>query len=389
MIASGFIAMEKCSAHGSSQRAAAFVEHGVTLERRNTDMLLIDAHLDLAWNALGWNRDLCHEVSAIRDAESDMTGKGRGCNTVSLPELRKAGVGISVVTVLARANAAGKNSIDFRNQDIAAATALGQLAYYRLLERHGLCTMIEDLPALEHAYATWQTEPETAPFGFILSMEGADPIVDPGHAEAWYRQGLRLVGLAHYGPSAYAYGTGSEGGLTPAGHDLLRVMEELGILLDLTHLADEAFWQALDKYRGPVLASHNNCRSITPHQRQFSDDQIRAIIERGGVIGAAFDAWMMVPGWTEDRNGRSPVLIENAVDHIDHICQIAGNASHVAVGSDLDGGFGTEQSPDDMNTIADLQRLAPILAARGYSTSDIEGIFHANWMNFFRCSWKR
>jgi membrane dipeptidase len=352
-------------------------------------MLLIDAHLDLAWNALGWNRDLCHEVSAIRDAERDMTGKGRGRNTVSLPELRKAGVGISVVTVLARANAAGKNSIDFRNQDIAAATALGQLAYYRLLERHGLCTMIEDLPALEHAYATWQTEPETAPFGFILSMEGADPIVDPGHAEAWYRQGLRLVGLAHYGPSAYAYGTGSEGGLTPAGHDLLRVMEELGILLDLTHLADEAFWQALDKYRGPVLASHNNCRSITPHQRQFSDDQIRAIIERGGVIGAAFDAWMMVPGWTEDRNGRSPVLIENAVDHIDHICQIAGNASHVAIGSDLDGGFGTEQSPDDMNTIADLQRLAPILAARGYSTSDIEGIFHANWMNFFRCSWKR
>lgn len=352
-------------------------------------MLLIDAHLDLAWNALGWNRDLCEEVSAIRDAERDMTGKGRGRNTVSLPELRKAGVGISIVTVLSRANAKGKHSIDFRNQDIASATALGQLAYYRLLERRGLCNMIEDLPALERAYAAWQTQPDTAPFGFILSMEGADPIVDPSHAEAWFEKGLRLVGLAHYGPSAYAYGTGSEGGLTPAGHDLLRVMEELGIICDLTHLADEAFWETLDKYHGPVIASHNNCRSITPNQRQFTDDQIRAIIERNGVIGAAFDAWMMAPGWTEDRNGRAPVLIENAVDHIDHICQIAGNANHVAIGSDLDGGFGTEQSPDDMDTIADLQNLTSILAARGYSASDIEGIFHANWMGFFRRAWKR
>lgn len=352
-------------------------------------MLLIDAHLDLAWNALGWNRDLCQEVSTIRDTERDMTGKARGRNTVSLPELRKAGVGISIVTVLSRANATGKTSLDFRNQDIASGTALGQLAYYRLLERRGLCNMIEDLPALESAYADWQTSPETAKFGFILSMEGADPIVDPNHAEAWYRQGLRLVGLAHYGPSAYAYGTGSEGGLTPAGHDLLRVMEELGIILDLTHLADEAFWESLEKYRGPVIASHNNCRSITPGQRQFSDDQIRAIIDRDGVIGAAFDAWMMAPGWTEDRNGRAPILIETAVDHIDHICQIAGNTRHIAIGSDLDGGFGTEQSPDDMNTIADLQNLTSILAKRGYSASDIEGIFHGNWMRFFRRAWKR
>ncbi|MES2391627.1 MAG: membrane dipeptidase [Acidobacteriota bacterium] len=352
-------------------------------------MLLIDAHLDLAWNATGWNRDLCQEVSDIREAEQGMTGKARGRNTVSLPELRKAGVGISIVTVLARSNAGGKTSLDFKNQDIASATALGQLAYYQLLERRGVCTMIKDLAALEMSYAAWQTSPETAKFGFILSMEGADPIVDVSHAEAWYEAGLRLIGLAHYGPSAYAYGTGSEGGLKPAGRELLRVMEELGIVQDLTHLADEAFWEALDAYNGPVIASHNNCRSITPAQRQFSDDQLRAIIERDGVIGAAFDAWMMAPGWTEDRSGRAPVLIEKAIDHIDHICQLAGNAKHVAIGSDLDGGFGTEQSPDDMETIADLQRLVPLLAARGYSTADIEGIFHGNWMNFFRRSWKR
>lgn len=351
-------------------------------------MLLIDAHLDLAWNATGWNRDLCEEISAIRGAEQEMSGKARGRNTVSLPEMRKAEVGIAIVTVLARANAAGKTSLDFRNQDIASATALGQLAYYQLLERRGVVEMIRDLPSLERSYAAWRSSPETARFGFILSMEGADPVVDPAHLEHWYEQGLRLIGPAHYGPSAYAHGTGSEGPLKPAGHELLRVMEELGIVLDLTHLADESFWEALEVYQGPVIASHNNCRAITPHQRQYSDEQIRAIIERNGVIGAAFDAWMMKPGWTEERSGREPILIEHALEHIDHICQIAGNAKHIAIGSDLDGGFGTEQSPDDMDTIADLQKLRPMLAARGYSEDDIAGIFHANWMNFFRRAWK-
>ena len=352
-------------------------------------MLLFDAHLDLAWNAVGWNRDLTQDIAAIRKAEQGMTGKGRERNTVSLPELRKADVGISIVTVLARANANSSHMLDFRNQDIASANALGQLAYYRLLERRGLCTVIEDLDSLERSYAAWEGSPETAPFGFILSMEGADPIVDPDHAEVWYRQGLRLVGLAHYGPSAYAYGTGSEGGLTAKGHELLRAMENLGIICDLTHLADEAFWQSLEVYRGPVIASHNNCRSITPHQRQFSDEQLRAIIERDGVIGVAFDAWMMAPGWTEDRSARQPVLIEKAIDHIDHICQLAGNVRHVAIGSDLDGGFGTEETPDDMETIADLQRLIPLLVSRGYTEADVKAIFHGNWLDFFRRSWKR
>jgi membrane dipeptidase len=358
-------------------------------ERKEDRMLLIDAHLDLGWNATGWNRDLSLEISAIRSAEEGMTGKGRGRNTVSLPEMRKASVGIAIVTVLARANVAGKSSLDYRNQNIASSTALGQLAYYKLLERDGVIEMITDLPAIERSYAEWQSSPETARFGFILSMEGADPFVDFRHTEDWYEQGLRLIGPAHYGPSAYAYGTGTEGGLKPAGYDLLRAMEDLGIVLDLTHLADEAFWQALETFRGPVIASHNNCRAITPHQRQFSDDQLRAIIGRNGVIGAAFDAWMMAPGWTQDRNGRVPVLIENAINHIDHICQLAGNTSHVAIGSDLDGGFGTEQSPDDLETIADLQRLVPMLSGRGYSPDDIECIFHRNWMSFFRRAWKK
>ena len=350
-------------------------------------MFILDAHLDLSWNALGWNRDLDQTVAEIRLSEAGMEGKARGKNTVSLPDMRGGHVGIVLSTLLARANRRGRSSLDFRNQEIACATAQGQLAYYRLLERRGACEMLLDWPSLKRSFSRWEHGGEDVPFGFILSMEGADPILSPGHAADWYQAGLRVVGLAHYGPSAYAHGTGCQGGLTAAGVDLLSVMEELNLILDLTHLADESFWQALKQFRGTVLASHNNCRAITPGDRQFDDDQIRAIIERDGVIGAPFDAWMMVPDWTRDGATNPRVTLDSALNHIDRICQLAGNARHVGIGSDLDGGFGTEQSPEDLDTIADLQKLGPLLTSRGYSDADIQGIFHGNWLRLFERAW--
>jgi membrane dipeptidase len=352
-------------------------------------MLIIDAHLDLSWNALGWNRDLTQTVKQIRQAEACMEGKARGRNTVSFPDMRRGEIGIALATVLSRCNPRGKSTIDFRTQEIACATAQGQLAYYRLLEQQGICEMLCDWLSLRSSFAQWTNANLTPPFGFILSMEGADPILSPKHAEDWYADGLRVVGLAHYGPSAYAHGTGSEGGLTAQGRELLSVMEELNIILDLTHLADQSFWEAIDLFRGPVLASHNNCRAITPGDRQYSDEQIKAIIERNGVIGAAFDAWMMAPGWSPDRAKSTTVTLASSINHIDHICQLAGNANHIAIGSDLDGGFGTEQSPEDLDTIADLQKLAPLLQQRGYSPTDVEAIFHRNWLQFFERAWSR
>jgi membrane dipeptidase len=350
-------------------------------------MFILDAHLDLSWNALGWNRDLEQTVAQIRESEAGMPAKARGNNTVAFPEMRRGEVGIAVATVIARCNPKGRSNIDHRTQEIACATAQGQLAYYRLLERRGVCEMLLDWPSLQTNFTQWQQDGENAPLGFILSMEGADPIVSPDHAADWHRAGLRVVGLSHYGPSAYAHGTGCQGGLTPAGRELLRAMEELDLILDLTHLADESFWQALEQFDGPVLASHNNCRAITPGDRQYDDDQIRAIIQRDGVIGAPFDAWMMVPGWNIDRTKSPAVTLDSAVNHIEHICQLAGNTRHAAIGSDLDGGFGTEQSPEDLNTIADLQGLEPLLRKRGYTEADVKAIFHGNWMRFFERAW--
>ncbi len=360
-------------------------------------MLLFDAHLDLAWNAIDWNRDLHLPVAEIRrwELEQKLTDlKARGRGTVSFPALRQGQVGIFIATLLARVNMPGAVPAfqRYRHMQAASAAAWGQLHYYQILERLGTLRWIKDLATLEAHYAAW-SKPDTdaEPLGFILSMEGADPILSPEDVELWYNAGLRIIGPAHYGVSPYAHGTGTVGGLFPQGKTLLREMERVGMILDVTHLSDQCFDEALEIYHGPVLASHHNCRALVPDQRQLSDDQIRRLIERKAVIGVALDAWMLYPGWIRGQTTpqAAKVTLATVLDHVDHICQLAGNANHVAIGTDLDGGFGTEQSPADLDTIADIQRLPEMLAQRGYSQEAIVGFAHGNWMRFFREAWKR
>ena len=357
-------------------------------------MLLVDAHLDLAMNALNWNRNLDLDVYEIRRAEAEMSAKGRGRGTVSLPELRKAEAGLCLATVIDRTARPGNPMPGSACQEISYAKAQGQLAYYRVLEAQGKVRLIGERSALLAHLDAWRASPATAPLGFVLAMEGADPIVSPAQAGSWWEDGLRVVSLSHYGQSAYAYGTGTEGGLTEAGQALLREMERVGMILDLTHLSEPAFWEALDAFGGPVLASHNNCRALVPGDRQFSDAQLRALIERGGVVGVALDAWMLYPGWVKARDGvpgTSPevVSLDAVVAQIDHICQLAGNARHAGIGSDLDGGYGTEQCPHDLDTIADLQRIPHLLRERGYGDADVQAIMHRNWIDFLERAWAR
>ncbi len=223
--------------------------------------------------------------------------------------------------------------------------------------------------------------------GLVISMESADPVLSPARVQQWYEGGVRIIGPAHYGPGRYAGGTGTEMGLTNPGADLLVEMERLGIILDLTHLSDQGFWQALEHYGGTVLASHNNCRTLVPHQRQFSDEQIRAIVARDGVIGAAFDGWMLQPGWVLGVTTNEQVKISTVVDHIDYVCQMTGSSRHAALGTDLDGGFGREQSPHDLDTIADLPKVEGLLSERGYGDADIRAILYGNWLRLLRHAW--
>lgn len=355
-------------------------------------MFTIDAHLDLAMNALEWNRDLMLPVDAINSRESGLTDKpDRGKAVVSLPELRKGNIGLVVATQIARYVSEGNPLPGWHSPEQAWAQAQGQLAWYRTMERRGEMTQISNIDQLEKHLTLWQNEAKSAekPIGYILSLEGADSIVTLDYLHMAYDDGLRALGPAHYGPGRYAQGTDATGYMGEDGIALLREMEKLGIILDTTHLCDDAFWQALDNFNGHVWASHNNCRTLVNHNRQYSDEQILALIERDAVIGGALDAWMMVPNWVRGASDprKMNCNLDVLLDHLDHICQLAGNAHHVGIGSDLDGAFGREQCPYDLASIADLQKLVDKLAGRGYTPDDIAHIMHGNWLRVLRKAW--
>ena len=355
-------------------------------------MFTIDAHLDLSMNAMEWNRDLTRPLAEINAREQGMRDKpDRGNGTVSLPELRRGNVGLVVATQIARFVAADNPLPGWHSPQQAWAHTQAQLAWYRAMEKQGELKQIRDWQDLESHLTYWNAGEDKSQkaIGYILSLEGADSIVSLDYLETAYENGLRALGPAHYGPGRYAYGTDSSAPLAQQGKDLLRKMDELGIILDATHLCDLAFWDALDHFQGPVWASHNNCRALVDHNRQFSDEMIKALIARGAVIGGVFDAWMLSPGWIrgESTPKERNVTLATLLDHLDHICQLAGNANHIGIGSDLDGAFGKEQCPADLESIADLQKIPDLLRARGYSDEDVQKVMHGNWLRFLKKAW--
>ncbi len=342
-------------------------------------------------NAMEWNRDLTRPIEEVRAREAGLTDKrDRGKGTVTLPEMRRGKVGICVATQIARFVAPDNPLPGWFSPEQAWAQTQGQLAWYRAMEESGQMIQIRDRAGLETQVRVWEAgAPGDTPIGYILSLEGADSILTPRCLERAYEQGLRALGPAHYGPGRYAMGTDSTGGLRPYGRELLKEMGRLGIILDVTHLCDDSLAEALEHYEGPLWASHSNCRSLVPHNRQFSDEQIRELIQRGAVLGGVLDAWMLIPGWVRGQTTpeNSGVALKHVVDHIDHVCQVAGNANHSGIGSDLDGAFGREQSPGDLDTIADLNKLINLFLERGYSREDVDKIMNGNFVNFLRRAW--
>lgn len=354
--------------------------------------LVLDCHLDISMNAMDFNRDQRWTIEKIRRYELTVNDgvPGRGRNTVCFPELRRGRIGIIVATQISRYVPRFGTLPGWRSPEQAWAHTQGQLAYYRAMEECGEMLQLRTWADVEAHAARWRsaTDAEAArlPIGYLLSLEGADSILSWRHLEKSRADGLIALGPVHYGPGIYGHGTDDEGPLPPKGRELLKEMERLGIILDATHYCDECFWEALDIFSGPVWASHHNCRALANWNRQLADDQIRALIARGAVIGMAFDAIMMVHGWTHRRSTPQEfgLRVEKICEHIDHICQLAGNARHVGIGTDLDGGYGTEQTPMDLDTIVDILRMGEPLAKRGYTREDIEGIFSGNLLRFLR-----
>jgi len=346
--------------------------------------LIVDAHLDLAYNAVVLNRDLLRPLQEVReqDARTPPPGLPCGSGLVSLPELWRGQIpviGASIFTCPALRRWEREAQV-YHTSDEAHAQGVAQLDYYRRLadEQKRVRPLLTEAD-LDAVWASWETpQPQ---LGLFIVMEGAAPIREPGELAWWIERGLRGVGLAWSAGTRYAGGCAAPGGISEEGDRLLSRMAEANLLLDVSHLWEEAVYAALDSYPGPLVATHANPRTLVDTPRQLSDDLIRRIAERAGVMGVVPFNAMLQAGW---RVGDPRLPLTCLIEAIDHICQITGQAGCVGLGSDFDGGFGLEAVPEALNSIADLGKIAPLLHERGYSEADVAAILHGNWLRIFR-----
>ncbi len=362
-------------------------------------MLIIDGDYPMAVGALHWDRDHTWELGRIRTAEPGVVKNGSWPDAyamASLPEMRKAQIAAALVKVVSCVKRPGHPHGEYRTQNLAYASSMGQLAYYRLLESQGEAAVLGTREAFSAHMDAWSSAADHAdmPVGLVIGMEGADAIVWPEQVQEWWESGLRVISLSHYGVSAYSHGTatGTDGGLLPPAKQLLLEMDRLGMILDVSHTSDASVREELEIFEGPALASHQNCRAVTPGERQQPDDILKAVIERGGVIGSSMDTWMIYKGGL-DWSGHIPspwevfpresVTLEDYVDHIDYVCQLAGTSEHAAIGGDTDGQGGVPEAPYEIDTVADYQKVADVLSRRGYKTWDVENVMYRNWQRFF------
>jgi membrane dipeptidase len=360
--------------------------------------LIIDLHLDLAWDALFWNRDLTITAHEVREQEASEPPQlapdfNVGKCSVTFPELRKGNVGIILSTIMSRTESRNVRRDGHRTQEQAIATGRGHLAYYQEMVRRGEIKPLRSLADLNEAVEVWQKPTTETPVYHMLSMESADPIINPDDVSFWWDAGLRVVGPAHFGHNTYIHGTGTEGGLKPPAKDLFKALREAGMILDITHMADQAVWESLDLWDGPILASHCTCRSIVKGQRHLTDDMIRELIRRGGIIGLVFCQFFIDPDVQWEKRPRRDTWVskygmEGLLPHIENIADLAGGTlENLAIGTDMDGGFGAEVTPTDVDTIADLQEFPAVLGKAGYSKRDAHDILHGNAIKFFRKAW--
>jgi membrane dipeptidase len=351
-------------------------------------MRIVDAHEDIAWNGLTFGRDALRSAWETRRLEEgSQAPRVNGQCMVGLPEWLEGGVVLVVASLFAAPAHRALGEWDrqvYADAEEAHQRILAQLDHIRCLaERSERIELVGSRADLEGVLASW--EGEVPRVGLLPLMEGADAIRRPAEVEDWYRRGVRLVSLSWAARSRYAGGNGEPGPLTDAGRDLLAAMANVGMILDLSHLAEAAFWEAVERYEGRLAVTHANPRALVPGERQLSDPMIRAVAARDGVIGIVPFNRFLRSAWTPS-DGKAAVSLHDVAAAIDHVCQVVGDAAHVGLGSDFDGGFGAESTPDGIETVADLRWLAGPLAERGYGEAEVAAVMGENWLRLFRAA---
>ncbi len=357
------------------------------MSNNHDSLLIIDGHEDIAWNALELNRNYLQSVAAGRRAEENSPIPTHiGERLLGLPEWIEGNVALIFATLFVTpANRAEEldQHLVYHTPEEAQRLCLQELQYYqRLTEQTSACNIVTSWQSVEEVLASWKNGNPTV--GFVLLMEGADGILKPIDAAEWYEKGLRIIGLAWSG-TRYAGGTGAPGGLTALGYQLLDVMQEFNYILDLSHCAERAYMEAVDHYDGTLIVSHANPRRFLPTDRGLSDEMIKRLIERDGVIGVIPYNRFLNAEWQRGE-AREKVTLRRLIEAIDYICQIAGDAQHAAIGSDFDGGFGLDSIPSELNSIADLAKIGTALYQQGYSSADVEAILNGNWLRMLKKS---
>lgn len=358
---------------------------------RQTTPIIVDGHLDIAWNYFNNRRDFLQSAWARRRHETDPLFLQRyGHSMVGLPELligRVAVVCASIFTAPAWCKTYPDEQVIYESPEEAHQWGMRQLKYYhRLVEQEPRLQLVQTQADLDAVLVTWADGRSVADhrLGLIVGMEGADPILEPHQLEEWYEGGLRVVGPA-WTQTRYSGGTKAPGPLTDLGRALLEAMASLGMVLDLAHMAPEACLEALDRYEGPLFASHANPLRFRPDRpdRNLSDDLIRRIAERDGAVGIMPYNLFLLRDW-KSGDGKDAATIDTVIAAIDHVCQITGSARHVGIGSDFDGGFGAASTPAEFETSADLWAIGGALAARGYTPADVTAILGENFLRILR-----
>lgn len=352
-------------------------------------MIVVDAHEDIAYNALSYARDYRMNAWEKRRIErgTEVT-QHAGEATIGLPDSILGRVAVVFGTIFvapAKPQATPYDRVTYKNEQEAYKLGMEQLDYYqRLFDETDTIRHIQTQADLDAVLATWEPGKEITDHrqGMVLLMESADPITEPKQFEEWYERGVRIVGPAWSG-TRYCGGTGQPGPLTDLGRELLDVMAGFNALLDLSHMAEMSFLEAVDRYEGQVIASHSNPRYFVNTDRHLSDEMIRRLAERDGVMGIVIYNRFLKEGWLKS-DGKTAVPFSVPIDAIDYVCQLTGSAAHVGIGSDFDGGFGAESIPDEMETVTDLWRIGDALRTRGYSEEDIAAILGGNMLRKLR-----
>ncbi len=344
---------------------------------------------------LTFGRDYTRAAAETRQREASQPwiAQVNGDSTLGWPDYQRGNVALIFATLFATPQRFAMGEWDtqrFSDPDSAYRVYSHQLdAYYRLTDAHpDKFRLVYNQPALQAILFAWSDpnpHEKSRPVGLIPLMECAEAVRRVDELDEWWERGVRIIGPAWAG-TRFCGGTREPGPLTSEGRALLDAMSDLGFTLDLSHMDWAAAREALDRYDGPIIATHSNAFDIIPHaegNRAIPDDIIDGILERDGVIGIVPFNRFLVWNW-KNSDPRSLVPLDKVAAQIDHICQRAGDAHHVGFGTDFDGGFGRQHLPDGLDTIADLHLIAPLLAQRGYTEADIDAIFGGNWINHLR-----